>query len=113
MNHDEFIASRRQEIVSVSRSILEGKINIIEGVRKLCALRTLMVNPEDEVFLPIRAIDSETDHFPIGNQRANWAPESLKKFEQEIEEYLADARGGIFESCREIIHVYSGESTAR
>ena len=113
MNHDEFIASKRQEIVSVSRSILEGKIDIIEGVRKLCALRTLMDNPEDEVFLPIRAIDLETDHFPIGNQRANWAPESLKKLDQEIEEYLADARDDIFESCREIIRAYSDELTTR
>ncbi len=113
MNYDEFIASQRKKIVSVSRDILEGNIDVIEGVRKLNALRTLLSNPEDEIFLPIRAIDSETDHFPIGNQRANWAPESLKKLNQEIEEYLADARDDIFEICRKIIRVYSDEATPR
>jgi hypothetical protein len=107
MNHDEFIASKRQEIVSVSRSIMTGEINIVEGIRKICALRMFMDNPEDEVFLPIRAIDSETDHFPTGTQRANWAPESLKKLDQQVEEYLADAREDIYEACREIIRLYS------
>jgi hypothetical protein len=107
MNHDEFIASKRQEIVSVSRSILAGEVNIIEGIRKICALRALLDNPEDEAFLPIRAIESETDHFPAGAQRANWAPESLKKLDQEAEEYLADARDDIFAACREIIRLYS------
>ncbi|MEW6639818.1 MAG: DUF2489 domain-containing protein [Pseudomonadota bacterium] len=107
MNHDEFVASRRQEIVSVSRSVLEGDINTIEGIRKICALRMFMDNPQDEVFLAIRAIESETDHFPIGDQRANRAPEALKKLDQKVEEYLADARDDIYEACREIIRLYS------
>jgi hypothetical protein len=107
MNHDEFVSSKKQEIVSVSKSILAGEVNIIEGIRKLCVLRNLVDNPDDEVFLPIRAIESETDHFPVGPQRTNWAPDSLKRLDQEVEEYLAAAQGEIFESCREIIRSYS------
>jgi hypothetical protein len=107
MTHDEFIASKRQEIVAVSRSILAEEINIIEGIRKIDALRNFLDNSEDEVFFPIRVLESETDQFPAGTERASWAPESLKKLDQDAEEYLANAKHDIFEACREIIRLYS------
>ncbi len=110
MNHVEFVESKKREIVAVSKSILAGDMDMIEGVRKICALRTLLDKSEDEIFISIRAIDSETDHFPGPNQRNLWATESLQRLDSELNEYLASAGGDILEACREIIAAFPDRS---
>lgn len=107
MHSSEWIAARRAELVSVATAMTNGELNLIEGVRRIVALRHDVGNPDDEIFMPIRAIESETDHFPIGAAREHWAPSHLKRVDAEIEQYLADVRSEIIEVCREIVRVYS------
>jgi hypothetical protein len=84
-------------------------MNLIEGTRKITALRHEVENPDGEIFMIIGAIESETDHFPLGSVRAQCAPEYLKRADEEMQRYLADAKDAILTACREIVSVYSRE----
>jgi hypothetical protein len=57
-------------------------------------------------FFSIRAIDSETDHFPIGAMRENCSENFLKKSDKEIAEYLDKVKPSIISSCKEIINYF-------
>ena len=107
MTHDEFVAAKREELAGVARKMLSGEMKLIEGIRLICSLRNLIDDPENDVFLPIRGIDSETDHFPIGSERSNWTTASLKKMDDEMENYIADAKDDILRLCREILQIFS------
>lgn len=97
------LSTRRQEIVELANLMLFGDINLIEGTRRICALRFAIDDPENEVFLPLRAIESETDAFPLGAMRSNCSAEYLKRADSDLESYLVDARDDILQACREIV----------
>ena len=43
--------SGREKLIAVARRIIDGRIGIIEGLRKITGLRFYVSNPEDELFL--------------------------------------------------------------
>lgn len=49
------------------------------------------------------AIDSETDHFPIGEYRKNWDTEVLKKIDIKIKEYEEDTKDQVKNACINLI----------
>lgn len=101
------VSARRHELVAVASWMLAGGVNLIEGMRRICALRFAIEDPENEVFLPIRAMESETDSFPVGAMRSNCSEDHLKRADAEMESYLADARDDILQACREIVRTFS------
>lgn len=96
------------EVVATAQAMLQGEMDLIEGCRRLCSLRFKLADPQNAVFLPIRAIESETDHFPLGEVRNRCAPDYLHRMDAEMERYLADAREDILKGCREIVRVFAG-----
>jgi hypothetical protein len=84
---------------------------LIEGCRTICRIRHRLDDPENAVFLPIRGVDSETDHFPIGEARSKCAPDYLRRMDTEMERYLTAAREDILKGCREIIELFSTQET--
>jgi hypothetical protein len=107
MEHSEFIASKRRELVALAKAMLEDESNLIGGIRQICSLRFAIEDPENEVFMPLRGIDSETDHFPLGSSRSNHSEDFLRRADLELEKYLSEARGDILRACREIVRTYS------
>lgn len=107
MDRSDEVAARRQELVELANSMLAGEINLIEGVRRICALRFAVQDPENEAFLPIRAIESETDNFPLGAMRASCSPDYLQRADRDMQKYLADAQDDILQACREIVRKFS------
>ena len=101
------LSAQRHELVAVASGMLAGSINLIEGMRRICALRFSIEEPDNEVFLPIRAMESETDSFPLGAMRSNCSEGYLKRADAEMESYLADARDEILQACREIVRAFS------
>jgi hypothetical protein len=99
--------AKRAELIAVAAAMIDGKMSLIEGVRKITALRHAVGNPDDEIFMPILAIESETDHFPIGPARVQCAPDYLTGADAEMQRYLADAKDDILAACREIVRAYS------
>lgn len=103
---DKIIANKKAELRSVATSMLEGRLHLIEGVRKICALRFNIDQPGHEVFVPVIAVDSETDHFPLGKMRNECASDYLKKIDAEMNKYIADAKQQILSACEEILRVF-------
>ncbi|MBU0944258.1 MAG: DUF2489 domain-containing protein [Proteobacteria bacterium] len=99
--------SERAELVSVANDIINGQIHLIEGVRKICSLRHTVDDPDNSVFMPIRAIESETDHFPLGEIRSRCAVEYLERIDAEMKDYLDEAKQDILDACNEIINTFS------
>ena len=97
----------RGELVSTARAMISNEINLIEGLRKITSLRFDVGDPDNEVFLSIRGMESETDNFPIGAMRTNCSLEFLERMDREMANYLADAKDDILQSCRDIIATFS------
>lgn len=101
------VSAQRRELVAVASGMLAGVVNLIEGMRRICALRFAIEDPENDVLLPIRAMESETDSFPLGAMRSNCSEDYLKRADAEMESYLAGARDDILQACREIVRAFS------
>ena len=92
-----------KEIIEISSLMLEGELDLIEGCRKLVALFHQTSDAGNEAFFPIRGVDSETDHFPLGSMRDHCSAEYLERADKEIAEYLGDRESEIIDSCKNII----------
>jgi hypothetical protein len=97
----------RAELVALAQAMIRGEFGLIEGVRRICRLRILIEDSDNEVFLPIRAVDSETDAFPTGTVRDFYIPERLRALDEEMNKYLSDAAPDILKACRRIVSTYS------
>lgn len=107
MNLHSATTDKRAELISVATAMLNGKMNLIEGVRKICSLRHAVGDPDNEVFMPIRTIESETDHFPLGQMRERCAKDYLQRVDNEMQCYIVDVQDIILTACREIIRIFS------
>ncbi len=107
MNHVELLVVKRRELVDVANSMLTGDLDLIYGVRRICSLRLEVEDPDNEVFLAVRGIESETDSFPVGPMRATASPAYLQRADAEMQQYLVDATSDILQACQEIIEVFS------
>ena len=107
MNQAERVVEKRRELVSVANSVLAGRLNPIEGIRQICALRFAVDDPENEAFLAARGIDSETDTFPLGSRREICSSAYLNRMDGVMRSYLADAHRDIDQACREIVRAFS------
>ena len=98
--------SKRKELLELANAMLAGEVNLIEGVRKICSLRFAIGDSENEVFFPMRAIDSETDHYPLGEMRTKCNIDYLKQMDAEMACYLSNASQDILDACKNIIRTY-------
>lgn len=86
--------------------MINNDTDLIEGCRKLTSLCEQVDEGENEIFFPIVAIESETDHFPIGSMRERCSKEYLERADKEMAEYLREERSDIISSCKEIISFF-------
>ncbi len=106
-------AAKRAEIVAIATAMIDGTTNLIEGVRRIMALQHDVEDPKNALFMPLRAIESETDHFPIGSMREQCALQYLRQADDEMERYLADARSDILAACLELVSALREEGRGR
>ncbi len=95
-----------ERIVHVARLLLERNIGFLEGVRCLAELRHLVKDPEDDVFATIRAIDSQTDHFPLGEVRKRTAEGALARMDGELEQFALRSSPELDRACVALIERY-------
>lgn len=111
MSEDPKITRGKAQIVAVAQMMLDGRIHLLEGVRKLTSLRFDVEDHENPVFLIFRGVDSETDHLPLGAVRAHWAKDALEIKDKEINAYLKDTEGQIRTACKELLDIYVREAS--
>jgi len=95
----------REKALKVARSILEGDVGIIEGARLLAPLGHDLV-PDwriDPDFVVLGALDSETDHLPVGAERKLWEEKALVERDAIVSRIEADAKEEVESACRNIL----------
>ncbi len=95
--------SQAQQARDLALAIAEGRIGLVEGSWKIRDLAFAGAEVDDEMralFMPFVAVTSETDHLPIGEERANWDPDVLREKEQEISAYNEAHRAQMGSHCR-------------
>jgi hypothetical protein len=76
-----------QELVRLATSVLAGKVDLLEAAPKLWSnLSVLGFDWNDPDYHAFGLIVSETDALPLGEQRAQWAPDALVEKEPELRE---------------------------
>lgn len=97
----------RQQLIDICSNVLANKISLLEASRLIVALGfTNDLDENDDDINSFVAIESETDHLPIGRVRQYWNETSLKEKDLEIEENEKWARSFGIESCENIIQKY-------
>jgi hypothetical protein len=86
----------------LAQAVLDGRTTVLEAARALVSLAhtDAIADLEDRRF--IIAIESETDHLPVGVVRKLWAPDALKEKDVEIARAEELYRADFFETCRRI-----------
>jgi hypothetical protein len=103
MRNEEFAAFTRGKIVAICEAVLKEEIGVIAGSRRLKSLGYELCGDHDEDFLVFVAIDSETDHLPVDQDRRNWGAEALERKDTEIAEAEALYKDEAFAACRKLI----------
>ena len=99
-NHEAFVAGK---IVAICQCILKVEIGIIAGSRRLVRLGLELFGKHDDDFTLFRAIDSETDHFPVDCERTNWSQEALSEKDKEIKDVEKFHREDVEAACHLLI----------
>src|SRR5882757_3419549 len=101
------VAETRGEMVRTARGIINDVIGIVSGSRELARLRFGSTTEYDRDVLIFVGIDSESDHFPLGDVRRHWSAEALKAKDAELLDYEARVRERAFQACESFILHYS------
>jgi len=80
------VAANRQKVAQIAEEVLDGRVGIIAGARRISTLCGGHVGLDefDPDFRTFIAIDSETDDLPIGQTRQHWSQDPLAKKDEEI-----------------------------
>ncbi|HMA13969.1 MAG: DUF2489 domain-containing protein [Bacteroidota bacterium] len=73
-----------EEILEICRGLLDDSIPVVEGCRRLTSLRHQVDTDRCDAFDTFIAVDSETDHLPFGEVRAQCSSEWLETADAQI-----------------------------
>lgn len=91
------------EILHTVTALRKGEMDPLTAARRITKLRFETANPDDDVFMPFRAVASDTDRFPVGEARRSCAPDYLQRVDAELAAYLKEATPDLLKACDELI----------
>ena len=108
MGTSESINPVDQDLVLVCKRLLAGELGVVAAARQITSLASRLHGDDlvREMFGVFVAIDSESDHLPVGPERRHWAQDVLVSKDAEIERYEESCRQEAFEAARKIIKSY-------
>lgn len=68
-----------RKIHARAKDLLSGRLGVIETARAMSPLASWTRAENEPEFRLFRAITSETNHLPVGEVRAHWAPYALAR----------------------------------
>ncbi len=95
--------SARTDLLVVAKGVLAGTVEIVQGCRDLVRLGSLASVSSYAAFRVIRAVESETDDYPLGDRREGYSAEILERLDKETAEYVARCRPAVLVACSELI----------
>jgi hypothetical protein len=95
---------KTEQVREIAEAVLAGRIRTIQAARMLLPF----VHPDNPFASTedrnlIRAIESETDHLPFGDVRAEWNPDVLAEKDREIAEYESFRQESMKRACERIL----------
>jgi len=99
------VEENRRSAVEVARRVIAGDLRIIEGCRQLTRLGHHVVENwmRDPDFVVFVGLESETDHLPLEEERADWNPASFEAQQAEVARFEEAARDEVMAACRSVI----------
>jgi hypothetical protein len=88
-----------QMIGEVALAMVERRIDLIAGARRIVELRHSSIGLPDELFSPIVGFESETADWVAPEQRAKFAKAYLVRIDAQITEYCNQASSGVLDAC--------------
>ena len=92
-----------KEIVEIANRVLNQELGSIEASRTLIRLFYQIKKDDDKNLMVFKALDSETDHLPLGKLRENYSPNKLEVMDNEVKSYEHTYRESINLACKNII----------
>jgi hypothetical protein len=106
---EEYVEAKRQEAIILANEIINRRVTVIEGTRRMLELlSTLSIDAMQKDFRIFVAVDSDTDHLPIGELRKECSLDWLEKCDQEIAIVEATNYEPVAPACRQLIMRLSG-----
>lgn len=97
-------ARSRARIITTAKQMLTGECSYLEGSRIISDLLTAAdIDRQVEPFVTFVAIESQTDHVPLGRVRELWSSEAVAKLTPEWNEWEARAMEDGEVACRRAI----------
>ena len=90
-------------LVSIASDIADGNLDFVAGLRLIVGVWKDAGQPAGECFDVLRALESDTDHFPVGEVRRHCTIEYLAAADAEKEQYFLKCRDDLLAACSEII----------
>lgn len=89
--HSEQVEVRRRQAVEMARAVPDDRVALLLAVCRLSAAFHELPELETQIsrqdFLFLKAIASEVDELPLGDERQYWAPKSLTEDDIKAGEY--------------------------
>ena len=112
LSREQYVESLRAKAQELALEVLSGRGSVIAAARLLAGLLSSLDSPALEsargVFV---AVDSQTDHLPLGPVRALWAQEALAELDEEIAEAERTHAAEVADACRQVLNVLQGAAS--
>jgi hypothetical protein len=93
----------RQEIAEIAKSMMEGSIRPLLGVREsLPFLHNLEKEIDPKIYMLFVGVNSETDGLPIRPERAYWATGPLREKDEAANNYEARVRDKLINAAEKL-----------
>ncbi len=102
--NEEYMSAKRREVVEKATDLMKGSIDFLTGVRDLKSLKYEVSDADfDPDFMLFVAIDSETDHIPVGKLRDSCSLSWLETCDREMEKVKDTYQNEVIEACKTLI----------
>ena len=91
------------QCIKTCKGIIDGNVGLVEGVRKLVSLGFKLECENDQPFLSFSGIDSQSDHYPLGEFRETWEADALAREDADRLEFERDFKDAVIADCHELI----------
>lgn len=111
MSLPDIIKARKiAELRTIATAMIEGRMHLVEGARKISHLRFEIDEPEHEVFKSIIVFEDDAEDCPLGDLRAEYEPNYLKRLDEETNKLIEDDKADVLAACEEILRVFPEKS---
>jgi hypothetical protein len=103
MKRDSRSANEWKSLIEVLSDLLASRLGATEACRKVVALRHVLGEESNELFLPFVGVESETDTFPLGEVRSRWSLSALDREDAERTQYEQLCRPSLVEASEKLL----------